>query len=309
MRCCAAHSIPFQALLLLIVTASGTLAHDTGSLTGPGIVSQRLLVIRFAEAPTAPAHIAIVRFILPPGSGIESVPVTGPRLFLVESGEVTLSSGDPTNPGFFRAADAPASILGPSATYSDAVLRPGMYFAVTQPIPVEVRNEATQAAVILHSLISGTPPTFARPATSANGAITDPLVSGVASALPPAPVELQFDRVGIDTGKSAALPSGPGPRLLVVESGTLGLAAITGEISYSSAASNNPGSVAGRVRTVVPGTEVLLTARGSAFLQPDAAGTARNLGRNRLTLLMLSIVPAPIANTPRPAAGTATPSA
>ncbi len=297
-----------HALLVLISIAPAALAHEGGPWVGTGIASQRILTVRFGDAPAAPAFVTVVRFILPPGAAVASDPILGPRLFLVESGEITLLSGNPGEPGYLRAADAPASVVGPGASELGVSLSPGAFHAVTEPVPIELRNEAGQATVILHAMISSTPPAFARPATGANGAITDPLVSGVASGLPPAPIELQIERVGIDTGQQAALPAAPGPRLLVVESGTLGLAAIAGDISYSSAASNNPGSVAGRVRTAAPGSEILLTARGSAFLQPNASATARNLGRNRLTLLALSILSAQSAASPG-AAATGTPPA
>lgn len=279
-----------HALLVLTSVAPAAIAHEAGPWVGTGIASQRILTVRFADAPAAPAFIAVVRFILPPGATIASDPTVGPRLFLVESGEVTLRSGNPGESGFLRAADAPTSAVGPGASELGVSLLPGAFHAVTEPVPIELRNETGHATVILHAMISPTPPSFVRPATGANGAITDPLVSGVASALPAAPITVQIDRVGIDTGRQVTLPPAPGPRLLVVQSGTLGLAAIAGDISYSSAASNNPGSVAGRVRTAAPGSEILLTARGSAFLQPDASGIARNLGRNRLTLLALSIL-------------------
>lgn len=288
-------------LLLTLVgltSAPTAFANDNDLWTGPGIASQRILSVSFAGAPPAPAFVAVVRFILPPGATIASDPTTGSRLFLAESGEVVLRSGQPGESGFLRAADAPPSAVGAGALDESVALSPGAFYAVTEPTPIELRNEARQAAIILHAIISATPPAFVRPSTAASGAITDPLVSGVASTLPPAPITVQIDRAGIDTGRHVPLPPAPGPRLLVVESGTLGLAVIAGDISYSSAASNNPGSVAGRVRTATPGSEILLTARGSAFLQADATGVARNLGRNRLTLLVLSIFSAQAAGTP-----------
>jgi len=290
MRRTALSLLLLSLALPLAAFASVAAAQESRPITEADVASRQILSVEFAIAPPAPAFIALVRFTLPPGAAVDSGPIAGPRLFLVESGEVAVGAVDPPDLGFLRAADAPP---GAVAGFGPAViLRPGDHFVATGPEPVELRNDGAQAAVFLDTVIVSGSSSAVSPHTSANGVVVDPLVAGVANALPAAPIELRFERLGIATGSEIALPAASGPRLFVVESGTLGLAAVSGEITYSSAAGNNPGSVAGRARTLSPGKETLLTARGSVFAQPDAVGIARNIGRTHLVLLAITILPA-----------------
>jgi hypothetical protein len=290
MRLVTARLLALEALLTL--AAAVPAAAD--------VTTEPILAVRFADAPPAPAYIAVTRFTLPPGTAVDSGPTTGPRLFLVESGNLTVRSAASADTGFRRAADAPAAALPPGAS-PDVLLHAGEYHLPADPASRELRNDGTHAAAFLDAVVFSSAPVRTAPFTTAAGVIVDPLVAGIADALPATPIELRIERLDVATGEQVALAAAPGPRLLVVESGTLGLAATAGVITYSSAAGNNPGAVAGRVRTVAPGSEALLTARGSVFVQAGAVGTAGNLGRTRLVLLSLTLLPASQATTTDPA--------
>jgi hypothetical protein len=80
--------------------------------------------------------------------------------------------------------------------------------------------------------------------------------------------------------------------LLLVESGSLGLAVGEGTVLFRSAAAPNPGAVPGRLKTAAPGSEVVMTAGGMAFLHPTAVAELRNRGRGSLAVLALAVVPA-----------------
>jgi hypothetical protein len=273
-----------------MVAAPSARAQDANAPAETGVAAQPILAVSFADAPVAPAFLAVTRYTLPPGTAIDAGPTEGPRFFLVESGEITVRSAVPDDSGFRRAADAPPR-AAPGGGGNDVLMRAGDHHLPADPAPVELRNNGARAAALLDAILFPSTPMGLVPYTTMDGVVVDPLVGGVADALPAAPVEVRIERIDVATGEQVALAAAPGPRLFVVESGTLGLSASGGVITYSSAAGNNPGAVAGRVRTVAVGSEALLTARGSVVVQADAVGVARNLGRTRLTLLSLSVLP------------------
>jgi hypothetical protein len=274
----------------LVLFAPGAIAQDASAPAVGGVTTQPILAVEFPDSPPAPAYVAVVRYTLPPGTSVPSGETTGPRLFIAESGEITVASTE-SDAGFRRAADAPPS-QSAQASVTDAVLLPGDHFLPTDPAPINLRNDGSRAAVFLDAFVFPTAPLGVVPHTTMDGVVVDPLVIGVADAVPVAPVELRIERLDVDNGAQVSLAASPGPRLFVVESGTLGLYAETGVITYSGAAGNNPGSTAGRVRAVAPGSESLLTARGSVVVQAGASGAARNLGRTRLVLLSVTLLPA-----------------
>jgi hypothetical protein len=285
-----AHHLIGLIVLIGLVAAPPALAHDSAAPTESGVATQPILAVSFADAPVAPAFVAVTRYTLPPGTAIDAGPTDGPRLFLVESGEITVRSAVPDDSGFRRAADAPPR-AAPGGGGNDVLLRAGDHHLPADPAPVELQNDGARAAALLDAIVFPSTPMGLVPYTTMDGVVVDPLVGGVADVLPAAPVEVRIERLDVATGEQVPLAAAPGPRLFVVESGTLGLSAGGGIITYSSAAGNNPGAVAGRVRTVAVGSEALLTARGSVVVQADAVGVARNLGRTRLTLLSLAVLP------------------
>jgi hypothetical protein len=296
MRLIAARFVPLAVLAFVVTVSPAASARDTAAPATGGISTQEILAVRFADTPPAPAFVAVVRYTLPPGTSVPSGTTTGPRLVLAESGEITLTSTE-SNAGFLRAADAAPGQASADTSVTDAVLRPGDHFLLADPAEIELRNDGARAAVFLDAFVFPSAPLGLVPHTTMDGVVVDPLVGGVADALPAAPVEFRIERLDLATGEQLPLAGAPGPRLFVVESGTLGLFAATGVITYSGAAGNNPGSTAGRVRTVAPGTESLLTARGSVVVQAGASGEARNLGRTRLVLLSVTLLPANPATT------------
>jgi hypothetical protein len=284
--------IPLRSIVMALMSLV-TVAHaqDTAQSGETGVTVQSILSVVFPAGPHAPAFIALTRYTLPPGTGTTSGATTGPRLIWVEAGEVTIRSAD-ADTGFRRAADAPAMTGGGGP---DVVLGPGANYLPPDPAPFELRNDGARGAVFLDALVFPRAPFGLVAHTTMDAVVVDPLVDGVADAMPGAPVEVRLDRFDIAAGQRFDLIAAPGPRLFVVESGTLGLAAGMGGITYSAAAGNNPGSTAGRSRSVAPGGEALLTARGSVVVQAGASGSVSNLGRTRLVLLMLSVLPAGIA--------------
>jgi hypothetical protein len=290
MRLTASRFLVALMVFACTVSVPTVLAQETSVPADEEVSTQPILAVQFPHTPPAPAHIAVVRYTLPPGTSVPSGETTGPRLFIAESGEITVASTE-SDSGFRRAADAPPN-QSSQASITDAILQPGDHYLPTDPAPLDLRNDGSRAAAFLDAFIFPTAPLGVVPHTTMDGVVVDPLVVGIADAVPTAPFELRIERLDLANGAQITLVASSGPRLFVVESGTLGLSAETGVITYSGAAGNNPGSTAGRVRTVSPGSESLLTARGSVVVQAGASGAARNLGRTRLVLLSVTLLPA-----------------
>src|SRR5262249_9207034 len=285
--------IAVRALLLVELLSFGAVGHvadadDTATPDAAGVAIHPVFAARFADVPPAPAFVAVTRYTPPPGPSLASGTTTGPRLFLVESGEVTIHSTE-ADTGFRRAADAPpvSGAGGP-----DVTLRPGDHYAPTDPASFRLRNDGARGADFLDAIVFPKAPFGLVPYTTMDAVRVDPRVAGVADALPAAPVEMTIERLDVAPDQEVALAAAPGPRLFVVESGSLGLAADAGVITYGDAASSNPGSSAGRVRAVAPGSESPVTALGPVVVQAGASGAARNRGQTHLMLLSLSLLPA-----------------
>jgi len=252
------------------------------------IVTLPMLSATFTESPPAPAFVAVTRTILPPRTSISSGETAGPRLIVVESGDVELQSSV-GNAGFLRAADASPGMASISGGITDAVLHPSDTFRLNKQAAIDFVNTGSHAAIYLDLILFPKPPLGMGPFTTMDGVVVDPLVGVVADALPVAPVHVRIDRLELAQGVPIDLASVDGPRLIVVESGTLGVSVASGVITYSSAAGLNPGSTAGRSRTVPTEREMLLRARGSIVVHADATGTLCNLGRNQLHLFWVQI--------------------
>jgi hypothetical protein len=285
--------IAVRALMLVILPNVVSVNHvavadETATPDAAGVAIHVILTARFVDVPPAPVFVAVTRYTLPPGTSVASGTTTGPRVIVVETGEVTMHFAN-ADTGFRRAADAPpmSGAGGP-----DIALRLGDRYLPTDPAPFQFRNDGARGADFLDAIVFPKAPFGLVPYTTMDGIVVEPLVAGVADAVPAAPVELTIERFDIAPGQQVALAAARGPRLFLVESGSLGLAAAAGVITYGDAASSNPGSSVGQVRTVAPGSESPVAAFGSVVVQAGASGTASNRGLSHLMLLSLSLLPA-----------------
>jgi hypothetical protein len=298
---------------------------------GPNTAREAVIDAAFATLPPAPFVVTLTRLHLPPGSRAWGDGPAGPRFIIVESHEivVTVAAGDfpvltraPTSTTTSQTPDTttpPASgtlvlnegdgvvlSLAPAELHNDGERPATLLIAAVTPLPAEMNGvlpvpiQGGEVALPTAASSMSTPAAAgivadalpARPFMTAEEVLVEPLAGGTVLTLPPGPGEVRLDRLRIAAGWQTPLPVQPGPWLLLVESGTLGLAAAAGTIFYRGAAAPNPGSVPGRAKTVVPGTEVILTAGGMTFVHPEAVVELRNRGRTTLIVLTLTIWPA-----------------
>jgi hypothetical protein len=210
-------------------------------------------------------------------------------MFLVESGRFAVLADDPAviwrETDVSKAEDVPAG--------AEVTLEAGDLLIVQRNPPFTVVNIDEKPAMLLDIVIWPPISERIRPFVTEAGVIFEPLVIGDVHQLPNNPARMVLQRFSLARSVTTPFELDLGPRLLYVESGVMGIAAWTGIVHYSSAASNAPGSVSGRLRDLDPGDETLLTAGGGATFQAGATGLIQNLGRTRLDLLELRFEPAP----------------
>lgn len=288
-RVCA---IAISCVLLPMMTAQIGRADDSTS-TPDDVTSQTIATAQFVNPATTPMFIALARYILPPGTSITSGATTGPRLIYVESGQLSIQS-DAGRPSFLRAADAPLWAESSSGNGGGFVLPAGAHY---QPIIAETTfdfaNQGARAAIFLDAMVVASAPTGIAAYTTMDGAVVDPLVVAIGAHVPSGPIDVDITRVELGANAALDLPATTGPRLIVVESGTLQIANETGAMSYSSSAGLNPGSQPGRSRPIARGRSAVLRARGSIVVEVGASGRIANTGRGHLMLLGLFVKAGP----------------
>ena len=221
-----------------------------GASRGQQDLPQGVAVTRLAraeiEVPLAPLYFGLARFTF--GQGSQGIPETGggPDVFFVESGTMTFYTGDAAvalqNQGATPAPDTGTTVAA------------GQQFAVPVDTLYASHNQGTTEASVLRVVA------YPAAAPPPGGAAFERLVYGVVTALPPAPVAVEIDRVTILPGASNPLPTELGAMLLYVESGIAGL---TG-----------------------PGFEAALT---TAFVAAGTETIVRNAGGEPLVLLQVSL--------------------
>ena len=288
---------------------------------------EAVLATDYDDLLANPTAITLTRLIFPPGSRATGDGAPGPRLLVVETQSITVTVTAPalveraTAPGA-SAIDPPSGEPGGSVLAgTGVVLQSGDGLTTAAPLS-EIRNDGERPTEVLIAEVvpiavsnngflpvpigdapdptpaatsTGTPSadaTTVKPFQTLEGVLVQPLAGGTVPALAPGPGEVRLDRLRLPPGQDVPLAVQPGPWLLLVESGTLGLAAWDGQILFRSSASANPGAVPGRLKTAEVGSEILLTAGGMAFVQPAAEADLRNRGRGTVILLALVVVPA-----------------
>ena len=273
-------SICMMLMVLLLLPAS-TRAQTPEAWIDP----EREIIFEIeveGHAPP-PVFVGMARLTFPPGAMIIGGAIAGPRLFLIESGS------------FEFVADSPATIRPQGdASHERTVASgetgsalPGDLVVVTGNPPFTVTNVDSSPSGLLDIVIWPPFREQVRPFVTEDGVIFEPLVIGEIVQFPTASVRIVLETVMLPRDTRTPYEPAGGPLLLYVGSGKLGIHSTAGEVSYSSAAANAPGSITGRVRQLAPGRDAVLTAGGAAVLHAGCSGYLQNLGRTALDLARL----------------------
>lgn len=251
-------------LALALLLAGPVLPRREAAATAASAAIAPLLTTTFNDLGTPPLSVTVTRVVFTPGaSDAEALP--GPRLVLVESGRLTLSSAVAiavTHSTLQAAPGAPTATATPTrgptptpvgSSTPDQFLAPGDTYPVPFQTMTALRNDGTTPAVILDVRIaSGATP---RPPANLD-------VETLASAtglvtLPTGPAAVSLGRGRLDPGAGVAAPA-------------------TGEY---------------RLVAAVGG--------GAAKLVPQPDGSVANTGTAALAVYVLSIAAA-VAAVPKP---------
>jgi hypothetical protein len=213
---------------------------------------------------------------LEPGARYAVPTLDGPRLILAESGAVSLE----TTSGW------PSQVPKVSAR----PLASGEHVSLESRTGVVVANQDTTPAVLLDVTIATVPFTDAAPVSSAPlqqaGVIVEYLADHLLITVPARPAILTIDRVHLSSGGQVSWTPSPGPNLLHVEAGELGLTA-TGDIPWIASGAGER-SAKGMEASLLPGDGVLLSAGAAADVRVGTQGPA--------ILLIVALLPSDTAS-------------
>jgi hypothetical protein len=246
--------------------------------------AEPLLEVQIDGLPSEPGFVGIARLLFPPGTGIAGGSRVGPRFFLVERGEVIARIDAESE--VHRAHGGVKRVLPGEIVR----LQAGDRLIGFTLAPFTVENHGDRPAIVLDLVVWEDLEEQIRVFTTEGGVVFEPLTFGHGVDFPEGPAKVVLDRIALERRAAMPISTTDGPHLLHIETGNLGLAANRGTIEYASAASNNPGSVQGRLRRLEIGTETMLTAGGIVVLQRDCRAMLRNLGRGSVELLVLRVV-------------------
>jgi hypothetical protein len=270
-----------------------------GSTNGvPTSLRQPLVRAAVDLLPPPLVTLRLVRLTFAPGAWLPSLSLSGPSLFAVEAGALTLWALGPAGVGRVSAG-TPIASPEPVTPVLDLAVRPGEQAFLPAGTVFALRNVAPTPAVVLGVAVfpgDGGPTTslgqalFRSPPSMETGPgpsfedwpvdVTVQPLASAAVAVAPGPATLAVDRWTVAPG--AVIPSASeGPGLLVVEAGVLGLPpdhGATWPTKASSAGSGTPSSI-----------EMLLTAGKVVIAEPSAGVIGRNAGEGPLVVLTLVI--------------------
>ncbi len=168
--------------------ASGTLTHVTVDALTPDLV----------------ATTGIVRTIYPTGATLRLDTGSGPSLHFVESGTVTMSTGDGAPPLVVRAGTA-ETVATPRAVTSESevVVTVGDGFLLAPDKSVDIRNDGAEPAAVLDLLAAPDA------ASDVGEGIAQEILVRQEVTVPELPVTVTLSRITLAPGDRLSLPEAP----------------------------------------------------------------------------------------------------
>lgn len=214
----------FVTIVALLAILAGGLrsiaAQDTG--TGGGQLPEGVAVAVLGSQeidpmPAAPVYVGLARLTYAPGASIPVQREDGPTILYVDSGTVTVQTGD-------EAAQATPTVGG-------STLNTGQQFLIPAGTPYAARNDGTTPAVTLRLALYPSAPE----AVAAEGVRFERLAGAVAQTLPSGRAFVTLSRVTLTPGSNTVTRTRQedGPDLAYVDTGTLGVTAPGVDITLS----------------------------------------------------------------------------
>lgn len=274
----------------------------SGETPEAGPVLDAIVEMALTELPPSPVFVGLAQVVVPPGVRTTTAGTAGPRLLAVEAGTLTVAVAGPV--AVTRAGGGATQTVGTVTSGgvpggAEVVLGAGDRLAVAAGGVREVRNDGARATVYLDAAL------FSPTAESGSAAFTTPegvsfqlLTGAVIDDLPRAPVAFALGRMRLDRGIAWPDDVRLGPAVAYVESGSVDLVPVRGEVRFGRAAAAAPYSAAGPLRPIALGNTATLTA-GAALALPTGSLVAGRNGREVPTIVLIVA----IEPTGAPAAG------
>ncbi len=235
-----------------------------------------------------PLTLGLARVVLPSGAATWAATPGGARILVVESGglEVTTTARD-------AAPISRADLAGVTAPPS---LRDALFLPAGTAMPfgalgvVSLRNPGRRAAVILDAAVYPEEPRpLVRAFTTSDGVSFQLLANASAAAVPAGHSIVTLERFWL--GPAAELPADAriGLVIMYLESGTLELQPIAGEVFAARAAASAPYAMPGSLQPLQRDTRRDATAGAVIFLPLGAEARIRNVSARKAAFLSLSV--------------------
>jgi hypothetical protein len=279
------------AALSLTVFAHATKREDGRALVSE-VVRTPVAMVERRDGLAPPVTLGMAKIVLRVGAAAWAETPDGARMIVVESGVlgVSLSTGKRRfTSGEFEAADGPVPFA------DDELLVPAGTVATFGALAVaSVRNPGARPVVALDvAVYPEEPRPIPRSFTTDDGVSFQLLASANAATVPAGPVVVTLERLRL--GARASLPHdvSRGLTLAYLESGTLALRAVAGEVFAARPAASAPYAMPGSLLPIGMDRDREVTAGAVIFLPVGGAATIANASERRADLLTLGVREAP----------------
>jgi len=282
------------AKFVVLLGVVPSLGASVSAETEQAVTTRTILSVQVADAPPAPAYLALVRTVLPTGTINRNIATDGIWCIAVESGSLTLESPDVSggkSVGFLRAADALPSYrsAAPNSLTLETVNQ-GDILVVVDPTSYTMSNASADSSTYLEIVIASRATVGLVRHISLDLIVVDPIAIAKTDLLPADPIEIRLEEIVIGQGSSLAIPASAGPRILMVRAGTpstviaSGIATVRHEVGIDSP------TTAVMDQTLVSGKPLTLNERDQVVVQPGAIGEVRNSSTDPAIVWALSVV-------------------
>ena len=235
--------------------------------------------------PLAPAFMALARFTYEPGAFFPPSAGPGPVVIHVEAGSLTFNSEKEV---ILTRGTRPSEAIGGERVtpQTEFTVVAGDQLNVPGDTPHSARSNGPGPAATLGVAIFPSAPKLEFPP----GVNFHPLILGASDVLPPAPARVRLQRLTFYPGQPVNLSSCCGPKMLYVESGSLGVTAKNGPLQISRPPKpGTPPGPPGPPELAKPYVETILYGGEGAVVPTGVVPALRNAGRESLTMLEAAI--------------------
>ena len=259
-----------------------------GSALAADVQREQIAVVERVDGLTPPLTLGIARVVLLPGAVARAAIPRGARMIAVESGVLAVAVTAAADEALHSRE---LSALVPEPDLSDELFVPaGTTITFGSRGVTSVRNPGVRSVVALDVVVYHEEPRpMARAFTTEEGISFQLLASASAAQAPVGRIAVTLERVRL--GNRAELPAdlGAGLTLARVESGSIALRPLAGEVYGARAAASAPYSMPGSLEPIAADETREVTAGGVVFLPVGTEAAIVNPAQRPADLMILAL--------------------